>query len=194
MTEREAQIEALWTYTISQEKTLRRLVQKGYMSQEEADRFSNLLYEQLNMDNIVGFRTSHLGEIMRAQSVSIPYTSLTEIAHGKPESSPSYLIQSWLRNKNTTNYLRLWEKKYNSHFDEEACNTLLEKVHTTSVTLTPTLWINVTGAIGICTFRGKGGGTTAHPDIAEMFRVWLFPEFMYELVQWYRGFVHMDHK
>ena len=72
MTEREAQAEALWTYTISQEKTLRRLVKKGYMSQEEADRLSNLLYEQLNTDDIAGFRISHLGEIMRAQSVSIP--------------------------------------------------------------------------------------------------------------------------
>lgn len=43
------------------------------------------------------------------------------------------------------------------------------------------------------TTRRKGGGTIAHPKIAEIFRAWLFPEYMLELVQWYRRFYHDRH-
>ena len=84
----------------------------------------------------------------------------------------------------------MWEKIYNPQFQEDACDELVHMVHTTSTTLTPSLWINTTHALGMRTSRGKGGGTIAHPEIAEMFRAWLFPEFMLELVQWYRSFCH----
>ena len=120
------------------------------------------------------------------------YVSLTEIAKGKKISSPSYLIQSWMRNNTTVEYLRMWEKIYNPGFKEDACNELIHTIHTTSTTLTPSLWIKTTHAHGIKTSRGNGGGTVAHPEIAEMFRAWLFPEFMLELVQWYRMFQHKD--
>ena len=49
MTEREAQIEALWTYEISHEKVLKRGVKKGYITQAEADEFSEKLFEQLSI-------------------------------------------------------------------------------------------------------------------------------------------------
>ena len=62
MTEREAQIEALWTYEISHEKVLKRGVKKGYITQAEADEFSEKLFEQLNLQKIPGFRLSSLGE------------------------------------------------------------------------------------------------------------------------------------
>ncbi len=128
---------------------------------------------------------------MRAEDVWVnPYVSMTEIARGKNTSSPSYLIQSWMRSNTTLEHLRMWEKIYNPQFQENACDELIHMVHTTSTTLTPSLWINTTHALGIHTSRGKVGGTTAHPEIAEMFRAWLFPEFMLELVQWYRMFQH----
>ncbi len=191
MTEREAQIEALWTYEISTEKILRRAVKKGFISQAEADEFSEKLFEQLDTPKIPGFLPSPLGEKMRAEGVRVnPYVSMTEIARGKQISSPSYLIQSWMRNNTTIEYLRMWEKIYNPQFQEVACNELMYTVHTTGTTLTPSLWINTTRALGMRTSRGKGGGTIAHPEIAEMFRAWLFPEFMLELVQWYRMFQH----
>ncbi|MEG0835532.1 MAG: hypothetical protein RR413_08800 [Christensenellaceae bacterium] len=43
---------------------------------------------------------------------------------------------------------------------------------------------------GIVSTRGKGGGTVAHPEIAEAFRAWLFPEHMLTLVKWYRMYRH----
>ncbi|MBD5155354.1 MAG: KilA-N domain-containing protein [Oscillibacter sp.] len=191
MTDREAQIEALWTYEISTEKILRRAVKKGFISQAEADEFSEKLFEQLDTGKIPGFLPSPLREKMCAEDVRVnPYVSMTEIAKGKKTSSPSYLIQSWMRSNTTIEYLRMWEKIYNPQFQEDACDELVRMVHTTSTTLTPSLWINTTHALEMRTSRGKGGGTIAHPEIAEMFRAWLFPEFMLELVQWYRSFCH----
>ncbi|MBC5738310.1 KilA-N domain-containing protein [Lawsonibacter faecis] len=187
MTEREAQIEALWTYEVATEKVLRRSVKKGYITQEEAEEFSEKLFEQLNTDNIPGFRPSSLGEIMRMEDIHVnPFVSLTEIAREKKSSSPSYLIQSWLRSSTTIEYLRMWEKIYNPKFQEDACEQLIETVHKTSTTMTPSLWINTTHALGIRSSRGRGGGTIAHPEIAEAFRAWLFPEYMLRLVKWYR--------
>lgn len=191
MTDREAQIEVLWTYEISTEKILRRAVKKGFISQTEADEFSEKLFEQLDPKKIPGFLSSPLGEKMRAEDVRVnPYVSLTRIAREKKMSSPSYLIQSWMRSNTTIEYLRMWEKIYNPQFQEDACDELIHVVHTTSTTLTPSLWINTTHALGMRTSRGKNGGTIAHPEIAEMFRAWLFPKFMLELVQWYRMSQH----
>ena len=193
MTSREAQIEALWTYEISTEKILRRSVKKGFISQAEADELSEKLFEQLDTKKIPGFLPSPLGEKMRAEDVRVnPYVSMTEIAREKKTSSPSYLIQSWMRSNTTIEYLRMWEKIYNPQFQEAACDDLIHTVHTTGTTLTPSLWINMTHALGMRTSRGSGGGTIAHPEIAEMFRAWLFPEFMLELVRWYRMFQHEE--
>lgn len=193
MTDREAQIEALWTYEISTEKVLRRAVKKGFITQAEADEFSEKLFEQLDTKKIPGFLPSPLGEKMRAEDVRInPYISMTEIAKEKKIANPSYLIQSWMRSNATIEYLRMWEKIYNPKFQEEACIELLHTIKTTSTTLTPSLWIHTTHAIGMRTSRGKGGGTMAHPEIAEMFRAWFFPEFMLELVQNYQMVQHID--
>ncbi len=191
MTEREAQIEALWTYEVATEKVLRRSVKKGFITQQEADEFSEKLFEQLNTDNIPGFRPPPLGEKMQMEDIRVnPYVSLTEIAREKKSSTPSYLIQSWLRSSTTIEYLRMWEKIYNPRFQEEACDQLIETVRKTSTTMTPSLWVNATHALGIRSSRGKGGGTIAHPEIAEVFRAWLFPEYMLRLVRWYRMYQH----
>lgn len=137
MTDREAQIEALWTYEISTEKILRRAVKKGFISQAEADEFSKKLFVQLDAKKIPGFLPSPLGEKMRAEDIRVnPYVSMTEIAREKKTSSPSYLIQSWIRSNTTIEYLRMWEKIYNSQFQESACDELIHMVHTTSTTLT----------------------------------------------------------
>jgi len=152
---------------------------------------SQKLFEQLDAKKIPGLLPSPLGEKIRAEDVRVnPYVSMAEIARGKNTSSPSYLIRSWMRSNTTIEYLRMREKIYNPRFQEDACDELIHIVHTTSTTLTPSLWINTTHAIGIQTSRGKGGGTMAHPEIAGMFRAWLFPEFMLKLVQWYRTFQH----
>ena len=61
MTDREAQIESLWTYEISTEKVLRRAVKKGFITQAEADEFSEKLFEQLDTKKLPDFLLSSLG-------------------------------------------------------------------------------------------------------------------------------------
>lgn len=163
------------------------------MTQTEADELFERILEQRTPTSSPGFCLSQLVRKMRTNGICLnPYVSITEIAKEKKISSPSYLIQSWMRSNITAEYLRMWEKIYNPKFQEDACDELLHTVHTTGTRLTPSLWIRTTRAKGMMISRGKGGETTAHPEIAEMFRAWLFPEFMLELMQWYRNFIMTD--
>lgn len=63
----------------------------------------------------------------------------------------------------------------NEGFDGRACEELVHQAHTTSLTVTPSLWIRRTHAIGIRVKQGKGGGASAYPKIASDFRLWLDP-------------------
>lgn len=164
MTDREAQIESLWTYEISTEKVLRRAVKKGFITQAEADEFSEKLFEQLDTKKLPDFLLSSLGEKMRAEQVDVnPYVSMTEIAKEKKSSSPGYLIQRWLRSSAAIEYLRMWEKIYNPRFQEAACDKLIHTVKTTSTTLTPSLWINTTHAMGMRTSVARAAGRQRSP-------------------------------
>ena len=107
--------------------------------------------------------------------------SITEIAKKKNHDNPSYVIQSWLRDINTLQFLYLWEKDNNSYFIEEAAKELIEKTRQPSFTMTAKLWIKNTRATGIRSKQGHGGGTLARQEIAIDFITWAFPEKRYEL-------------
>ena len=110
--------------------------------------------------------------------------SLTQFAKRKNETNPGYVIQSWLRDRNTLDFLRLWEKEHNPHyFNDEAAKNLIEKTHEPSFTLTAKIWIIETNARGIESKQGTGGGTLAAEPIAVDFITWLFPERRYELIK-----------
>lgn len=93
------------------------MVSKDLMTQDLADTLSERMLEQLNASFVPGFRRSSIGEAMIAKHIQIivspedTYISLTEIARQKDTDSPSYVIQSWLRNYGTIEFLRLWEKE-----------------------------------------------------------------------------------
>lgn len=176
--------EAIWTYEISVEKVLKRLVEKDIFTQEQADEYSAKMFEQLNLDKIPGVRLSSIGRKMRSPESSFNiFVSLTDIAREKDNKSPGYLVQCWMRSSNTVEYLRLWEKINNPEFLDDECDKLIEVIRTTPTTLTPKMWAGTTKAIGIISKAGKYGGTMAHPEIAEAFRAWLFPEVMLEMVR-----------
>lgn len=110
--------------------------------------------------------------------------SLTQFAKRKNETNPGYVIQSWLRDRNTLEFLRLWEKEHNAHsFNDEAAKNLIKKTHEPSFTLTAKIWITETNARGIESKQGSGGGTLAVEPIAIDFITWLFPERRYELIK-----------
>ena len=102
--------------------------------------------------------------------------SLTELARQHSEESPGYVIQSWMRSRNTLEFLRQWENDMNEEFDDRACEELIHQGHTISLTITPSLWIRRTHAVGIRVKQGKGGGVSAYPEIAADFYLWLDPK------------------
>nr|WP_157863141.1 KilA-N domain-containing protein [Desulfofarcimen acetoxidans] len=190
MTEEE-RAEAIWTYCIAREKVLKRLVEKNIMPQYLADTLSERMLEQLNVNDIPGFRRSSVGEAMIAKRIQIAfpdntYMSLTEIARQKDTEVPSYVIQSWLRNYGTIEFLRLWEKESNPKFVDEECTALIERMKSSSFTLTLKQWIANTGAVGITSKQGKNGGTFAHPDIACEFSMWIDPAYRLDVVKKFR--------
>ena len=113
------------------------------------------------------------------------YISLTEIARKFDAGNPSYLIQSWLRSRNTVEFLAAWERNNNPNFDEAAFQKLVVDAKTPQFTLTPKKWIDLTNAIGITSRQGKGGGTMAHPFIACDFEMWNDADFKCDVLKCY---------
>lgn len=144
-------------------------------------------YDSLNEERRNDFkRISTYTEIIRryirenANSGSI---SLTQLAKEYSKESPGYVIQSWMRNRNTLEFLRQWEVAENPDFDDAACEELIQQAHSSSLTITPSLWVKKTHAIGMTVKQGKGGGVTAHPEIALDFHLWLDPTMRIAMVK-----------
>ena len=96
----------------------------------------------------------------------IDYISITDIARQKNVAEPKDVVKNWMRQKNTLEYLGLWEKLHNPNFKGVEFDPLLAEAGSNSFTMSPTRWVELTSAIGILTKNGAGGGTYAQRDIA----------------------------
>lgn len=93
-------------------------------------------------------------------------------------------IYSWLRNRNTVEFLGIWELLNNKDFKGGGFETFKRQVGLNSFHLTPKKWIDNTNAIGLISRAGRyGGGTYAHKDIAFEFGSWLSAEFKLYLIK-----------
>ncbi len=104
------------------------------------------------------------------------YISLTDIARFK-SSEPNTVIGNWMRNRNTIEYLGIWETLYNPNFKPIEFEGFKKEAGLNAFTLSPSKWIEATGAIGIVSKSGRNGGTYAHKDIAFKFASWISVEF-----------------
>ena len=161
------------------ESALDQLVGKGLIDKDFADKHKKAFYDSLDEEKLrISQKIRSHKEIIRRYMrgmISGDMVSLTEIARQYTEDSPGYVIQSWMRSRNTLEFLRQWENDMNGEFDDRACEKLLHQAHTSSLTVTPSLWIRRTHAAGIYVKQGKGGGVRAYPEIAADFRLWLNP-------------------
>ena len=105
------------------------------------------------------------------------YISLTDIARYRNSDDPRFVIQNWMRNRNTLEFIGLWEILNNSNFNRVQFDTFRNEAGLNRFTMTPGKWIESTQAIGIVSKSGRYGGTYAHYDIAMEFASWLSPEF-----------------
>ncbi|MFC1497348.1 KilA-N domain-containing protein [Verrucomicrobiota bacterium] len=111
------------------------------------------------------------------------YISLTDIARYKNKDRTDDLIRNWLRNRNTLEFLGIWEHLNNSGFNPVEFDGIRIQSGLNSFTLTPKQWIEKTGAIGILSKAGRYGGTYAHKDIAFEFASWISVEFKLYLIK-----------
>jgi hypothetical protein len=111
------------------------------------------------------------------------YISLTDIARYKDADQTDDLIRNWLRNRNTIEFLGIWEQLNNPGFKSVEFDGFRKLAGLNSFSLTPKQWIEQTAAIGIISKAGRSGGTSAHKDIAFEFASWISVEFKLYLIK-----------
>ena len=111
------------------------------------------------------------------------YICITDIAKYKNADNTDDLIRNWLRNRNTIEFLGIWEQLNNPGFKPVEFDGFKKQAGLNSFTLTPKQWIEKTGAIGIISKSGRYGGTYAHKDIAFEFASWISVEFKLYLIK-----------
>lgn len=108
------------------------------------------------------------------------YISLTDMI--KPFGDET-IIKNWLRNRNTVEFLGIWEQIYNPGFNPVEFDLIRNQTGLNSFVLSAKKWIEGVNAIGIIASAGRYGGTFAHRDIAFEFGSWLSPEFKLYLIK-----------
>ena len=111
------------------------------------------------------------------------YISLTDLAKRNSNQEPRYLIQNWLKNASTLQFLDKWEQLSNEHFKRTQMSAFRLLATENRHSITPKKYIEQTGAIGIISTAGRYGGTYAHSDIALNFCYWLSPSFQVYLLK-----------
>ena len=108
------------------------------------------------------------------------YICITDMLKAK---DGDFFIADWLRNRNTLEYLGIWEKLYNPAFNYGEFATIRNQAGLNSFKISVKEYVEKTNAIGIQAKAGRYGGTYAHKDIAFEFGMWISAEFKIYLVR-----------
>ncbi|EEZ39157.1 KilA-N domain-containing protein [Photobacterium damselae] len=111
------------------------------------------------------------------------YISLSDIAKYKDGDRSDYILQNWMRNRSTIEFIGLWEQLHNPDFNSIEFDGFKNEAGANSFSLTPKRWITATNAVGIISKAGRYGGTYAHQDIAFEFASWISAEFKLYLLK-----------
>ncbi len=111
------------------------------------------------------------------------FISLTDIARYRDAERSDYILQNWMRNRGTIEFIGLWETFHNPDFNSIEFDGIKNMSGSNSFSLTPKRWIDSTNAIGIVSKTGRYGGTFAQKDIAFEFATWLSAEFKFYLIK-----------
>ena len=99
------------------------------------------------------------------------YISLTDMVRNIENGLA--LIEKWLRNKNTIEFLGIWEEMYNPDFNSLEFEGIKNEAGLNRFVLSVKQWVEKTNSIGIVAKAGRYGGTYAHKDIAFEFASWV---------------------
>jgi hypothetical protein len=111
------------------------------------------------------------------------FICLTDMARYKDPERTDYIIQNWLRNRTTIEFLGIWEHLNNPDFKPIEFDGFRKQAGLNSFVLTPKQWIEKTNAVGLVSKPGRNGGTYAHKDIAFEFASWISVEFKLYLIK-----------
>ncbi len=114
---------------------------------------------------------------------SVDYISLTDMLKAK---DGAFFISDWLRNRNTVEFIGIWESVHNPDFNYGGFAAIRSQAGLNSYKLSVKEWVEQTNAIGLKATAGRYGGTYAHPDIAFEFGMWISPMFKIYLVKEFR--------
>jgi len=118
------------------------------------------------------------------------YISLTDMARQFGE--PNVMIASWIKRKDTIEYLGVWEKLHNPDFKPREFVGFKNDAGLNRFNLSPQQWIQGVNAIGIESKSGRYGGTYAHEDIATHFGQWLSPEFSLYVIKEFKRLKQLE--
>lgn len=113
------------------------------------------------------------------------YISLTDIARYKSDE-PSAVIANWMRNRDTIEFLGVWEQLHNPEFNSLEFEGIAQQAGRNAFTMSPRKWIQSTNAVGVRAKGGRYGGAYAHIDIAFEFASWISPEFKLYVIKDYQ--------
>ena len=119
-------------------------------------------------------------EITIIENKGKEYISLTDMLKAK---DGDFFISDWLRNRNTVEYLGIWESVYNPDFNYGEFAIIKSQAGLNSYKISVKEWVEKTNAIGLRATIGRYGGTYAHPDIAFEFGMWISPQFKIFLIK-----------
>jgi hypothetical protein len=127
-------------------------------------------------------RTIHVKgiEITVISHKNADYISLTDMMKAK---DGDFFISDWLRNRNTVEFLGIWEGVYNPDFNYGEFAIIKSKAGLNNYKISVKEWTEKTKAIGLKAETGRYGGTFAHPDIAFEFGMWISAEFKIYLIK-----------
>ncbi len=108
------------------------------------------------------------------------YLCLTDMLHAK---DGDFFITDWLRNRNTLEFIGIWEKVYNPHFNYGEFAIIRNQSGLNSFKISVKEFVSRTNAISLQAKAGRYGGTYAHKDIAFEFAMWISPEFKIYIVK-----------
>lgn len=122
-------------------------------------------------------------EISSYKKDQLEYICITDIARYKNAERTDDLVRNWLRNRNTIEFLGIWEQLNNHNFKPVEFDGFRKQAGLNSFAITPKQWIDSTGAIGLISKSGRYGGTYAQKDIAFEFASWISVEFKLYLIK-----------
>ncbi|WP_028306816.1 KilA-N domain-containing protein [Desulfitibacter alkalitolerans] len=120
-------------------------------------------------------------EIAYYQYEENDFISLTDMV--KNIENGLALIEKWLRNKNTIEFLGIWEEIYNPDFNSPEFEGIKNQAGLNRFVLSVKQWVEKTNSKGIIAKAGRYGGTYAHKDIAFEFASWISPQFKLYLIK-----------